>query len=549
MLRVGVTSLVFVLVATLAASAQPPAQDRPLRLGQTMYVGDGLFSGTYTLISLMNNPDVQKELELTDEQEAKLKDLQKQSRQAREKIEGEFLENRKKLQAEGKFQESNELEIPRRVAFTEIENNGDDALTRKILDSRQLARLQEIRLRAEGSAAFKRPEVKERLGLSPEQVAVIGSVALEGVKLINQVSVLPPDAKPTKLGGEETPESKAFAVVATTIKFRMAEARLSTMKAVESLLTNEQHLAYLTMIGEPFQFLKLPTGPPYRVLAQDKGKVAIVDPAGKIEWEIPLRHTAHDIQLLPNGNILIPTDNVTIIEMTPEKRIVWKHVSKAREPYKGAVEIHAFQRLPDGLTMVAETGNKRIIEVDAEDKVVKEIPLVVDKPDSHRDTRRVRKLANGHYLACHEKDATVREYDEAGKVVWSYKLDLAGRPATPGHEGHGTEVFNAIRRPDGNTIIAGGNNNRVFEVNPEGKVVWSVDHDELPGIELHWVTSLQLKPNGNLIFGNTHAGPKNPQLIEVTRDKKVVWTFHDFKTFGNDLCASQVINVEEGVVR
>jgi WD40 repeat protein len=292
-----------------------------------------------------------------------------------------------------------------------------------------------------------------------------------------------------------------------------------------------------------------PPGPPYRVLAQDKGHVAIVDPAGKIEWTIPLRHTAHDIQLLPNGNILIPSDNVTIVEMTPDKKIVWKHVSKAKEPYKGTVEIHAFQRLPDGLTMVAETGNKRIIEVDAEDKIIKEIPLVVDRPDSHRDTRRVRKLANGHYLACHEKDATVREYDESGKVVWSYKLDLAGRPATPGHEGHGTEVFNALRRPDGNTIIAGGNNNRVFEVNPEGKVVWSVDHDELPGIELHWVTSLQLKPNGNLIFGNTHAGPNNPQLIEVTRDKKVVWTFHDFKNFGNDLCASQVINVEEGVVR
>ncbi len=293
----------------------------------------------------------------------------------------------------------------------------------------------------------------------------------------------------------------------------------------------------------------LPPGPPYRVLAQDRGKVAIVDPSGKVEWEAPIRHTAHDLQLLANGNILIPTDNVTVVEMTPDKKVVWKHVSRPVEGYKGPVEIHAFQRLPDGKTMIAETGNKRIIEVDAEDKVVKEIKLVVDHPNSHRDTRRARKLANGHYLVCHELDATIREYDDAGKVVWSYKLDLAGRPATPGHEGHGTEVFNALRKPDGNTIIAGGNNNRVFEVTPEGKTVWSIDHDELPGIELHWVTSLQLRPNGNLIFGNTHAGPDNPQLIEVTRDKKVVWTLKDFKNFGNDLCASQVINVEEGVIR
>ena len=293
----------------------------------------------------------------------------------------------------------------------------------------------------------------------------------------------------------------------------------------------------------------LPTGPPYRVLAQDKGKVAIVAPNGEVEWETVVSHTAHDIQLLPSGNLLIPIDNVTIVEMTPEKKVVWKHVSRAKEPYQGPVEIHAFQRLVDGRTMIAETGNRRIIEVDAQDKVVKEISLVVERPNSHRDTRRVRKLANGHYLVCHELDATVREYDGEGKVVWSYTLDLAGRPATPGHSGHGTEVFNAIRRPDGNTIIAGGNNNRVIEVDPAGKIVWSINHDELPGIELAWVTSLQLRPNGNLIFGNTHAGPLNPQLIEVSRDKKVVWTFQNFKTFGNDLCASQVINVEEGVIR
>ncbi len=76
-----------------------------------------------------------------------------------------------------------------------------------------------------------------------------------------------------------------------------------------------------------------------------------------------------------------------------------------------------------------------------------------------------------------------------------------------------------------------------------------MDHDELPGIKLAWVTSLQVRPNGNVVFGNTHAGPENPQIIEVDRAKKVVWTFKDFQAFGNDLCASQLINVEPGVIR
>src|SRR5204862_2956385 len=130
-----------------------------------------------------------------------------------------------------------------------------------------------------------------------------------------------------------------------------------------------------------------------------------------------------------------------------------------------------------GLTMISESGNRRIIEVDRDGKIVKEIPLVVEHPSSHSDTRLVRKLENGHYLVAHEADGAVREYDDTGKVVWSYKLDLAGRPASGGHgpEGHGTSVYSAYRLPSGNTLIGCGNGNRVIEVNPEGKVVWSID--------------------------------------------------------------------------
>jgi hypothetical protein len=55
------------------------------------------------------------------------------------------------------------------------------------------------------------------------------------------------------------------------------------------------------------------------------------------------------------------------------------------------------------------------------------------------------------------------------------------------------------------------------------------------------VTTVEALPNGNVIFGNSHAGPENPQLIEVTRDKKVVWTFKNFEVFGNNLVAAKVL--------
>jgi len=291
--------------------------------------------------------------------------------------------------------------------------------------------------------------------------------------------------------------------------------------------------------------------PARRVLGSDKGKVALVEPGGKVAWEVPIKGQAHDLALLPNGNILFSTGPATVVEMTPAKEVAWSYTSKPMAGYDGPVEVHAFQRLPDGLTMIAETGNKRLIEVDRDGKIVRQVALQVDHPHAHRDTRMARKLDNGHYLVCHEADGTVREYDPEGRVVWSYELDLNNRPKSPGHgvEGHGNEVFGAIRLPDGNTLIAAGNGNRVIEVDPKGTIVWSLEQDELPGIKLAWVTTLERRPNGNLIVGNCHAGPANPQLIEVTRDKKVVWTFLDFRTFGDSLAAAQVLDLEPGTIR
>jgi outer membrane protein assembly factor BamB len=292
----------------------------------------------------------------------------------------------------------------------------------------------------------------------------------------------------------------------------------------------------------------------HRVLAADRGKghIAILGTDGKVEWEMENKHDVHDLHLLANGNILTHTSSTNVVEIDIKKKeIVWKYEAKPKEGYKGRIEIHAFQRLDDGNTMVAESGNTRIVEVDKAGKIVKEIPLKVKQPNAHRDTRMVRKLASGNYLVCHEGEGAVVEYDGEGKVVWSYKLDLGDRKRSDGHgvEGHGVEVFGAVRLENGNTLIAGGNNNRVLEVDPKGKIVWQIDQKDLPGITLAWVTTLQVLPNGNIVIGNCHAGPDNPQLIEVTKDKKVVWTMKDHKNFANDTASAMILDVKGKVIR
>src|SRR5687768_2895347 len=218
------------------------------------------------------------------------------------------------------------------------------------------------------------------------------------------------------------------------------------------------------------------TGKPRRLLAADYQKkvIAIVNEKNEVEWQERIKDI-HDLTVLPGGNILFQTDWTTIVEMSPEKGVVWKYdASKMNGNAGRKVEVHAFQRLADGVTMIAESGPGRIIEVDRDGKLLKEVKLKVAKPDHHRDTRLVRKLDTGNYLVAHEGERAVREYDPAGKVVWEHNVR--------------SQVYSAERLKNGNTLIGTGNGHRVVEVDREGKEVWSLNERDVPGVKLAWVT-------------------------------------------------------------
>jgi outer membrane protein assembly factor BamB len=157
----------------------------------------------------------------------------------------------------------------------------------------------------------------------------------------------------------------------------------------------------------------------------------------------------------------------------------------------------------------------------------------------------VRKLDNGNYLACHEGDGVVREYDgETGEVVWEFDVPLFGRERADGHgpEAFGNQTFGAVRLANGNTLIGTGNGHSLLEVTPEKEIVWKLEQKDLPGITFAWITSLAVLPNGHYVIGNAHAGRDNPQIVEIDpKTKAVVWTFHDFRGFGNDLTNSVIL--------
>ncbi len=257
---------------------------------------------------------------------------------------------------------------------------------------------------------------------------------------------------------------------------------------------------------------KLTLGKPFACADYGGNKVCLVDAQGKITWQHPAARP-QDVWVLPNGNILF-SHLKGATEVTREKEVVWKY-----ETAEGN-EVHAAQPLPDGHVMVAESGPMQLVEVDRDGKVVKTVKLKTDQKRTHHQMRCARKTAAGNYLVGQYGDGVMREYGPTGKIVREIPHKMA---------------FSGIRLPGGNTLIAAGDTHRLLEVDTDGKVVWEVNEDDLPGNPLRFVAGLQRLPNGNTLIcnwgGHGYVG-QQPQIVEITPDKKVVGEIYDFDQFG-----------------
>ncbi len=272
-----------------------------------------------------------------------------------------------------------------------------------------------------------------------------------------------------------------------------------------------------------------------------KNVVAICDTKGKVLWSHktagPMKGHAghHDVQLLPNGNILFHDSWTKLTELTLDKKVVWTYDSATMNGNAGKrVDVHAFARRSNGNTIIVESGVGRIIEVDRNGKLVHQFPL---KPGGTQSTRLMRMTPEGNYLVCSEQPGVVTEYNQKGDIVWDYLIK--------------TRVYGAIRLKNGNTLIASGSGNSIVEVSPEKKVVWEIK-GKVPDtdIELKWTTCLQELENGNRVIGNCHAGPDAPQIFELDGNKKVVWEFDEYDLVGNGLACWQILDdPQSGLVR
>lgn len=238
----------------------------------------------------------------------------------------------------------------------------------------------------------------------------------------------------------------------------------------------------------------------------------IVGADGKVLWSYP--KSTRDGWVLPSGNVLLALAGKPggVVELTRDLQVVLE--------YRGTQdELDTVQRLPDGNTLLTEAGKKpRLLELDRTGKVVKELALITQGENIHLQQRMSRKLANGHYLVPHAFEKKVKEYTPEGKILWEV--------ATPNWP------FTAIRLDNGNTLIACTIGNVVIEVNSKGETVWQVSNDDFPSKPFSDCCGAQRLPNGNTVITSYRTKPGETRLTEVTRDKKIVWTYTDDRPAG-----------------
>jgi len=147
-------------------------------------------------------------------------------------------------------------------------------------------------------------------------------------------------------------------------------------------------------------------------------KVIKIKEDGTLLWDYP-NDNAHDVQVLPNKNILLNRAK-GVQEVTPDKKVVWE--------YRSAGSPEAVQRLANGNTLIADNARMTVLELDAAGKTVWEYKVANDNKRPTPTMRMVRRLDNGNTLTCASTEDAVLEIDRSGKIVWKYALPFPYLP-------------------------------------------------------------------------------------------------------------------------
>ena len=254
--------------------------------------------------------------------------------------------------------------------------------------------------------------------------------------------------------------------------------------------------------------------PPLLIASYSNNAAYIVTPDGKVVWESnKMPGACQDAWLLSNNHVLL-SGGTQVREITADNKVVWQYEAPKEVP----VEIHNCQPLPGGGALIGEGGTCRLLEIDNQGRIAKEIKLTLGG-NAHTHMRQVRKTPQGTYLVTAAGENNIHEYNAQGKEL----RVLLGKDI----EAQGVKwpiVHSAELLKNGNLLIGGAYNAPVIEVDPAGKIVWKLTAEDIPETGFAYSAGCLRLPNGNTVVA---AYTSKFPVFEVTPAKKVVWKFQN----------------------
>ncbi len=254
-----------------------------------------------------------------------------------------------------------------------------------------------------------------------------------------------------------------------------------------------------------------------------KGTAFIITPDGTVEWEYKMPGLCQDAWMLPGGDVVL-TGFSCVRRVTRDKKIVWEYKSPKDV---GKTEIHSCHALADGGVVFTECGTSRLIELDANGAIAKQIVLKELKNNHHTFSRQIRKLANGNYLVVATGDGKVCELNPDGKIIRQVtSKEMAAQGV------RWVSVHAAVKLDNGNLMISGGHVASLAEVDKDNRVVWSFTAADAPAeLGLKYTAGFQILADGKIVIS---AFDSKTKLYAIDKaSKKVVWKMENGNIIGN----------------
>jgi len=171
--------------------------------------------------------------------------------------------------------------------------------------------------------------------------------------------------------------------------------------------------------------------------------------------------------------LITDRENKRVIEVNKEGNIIWQYGDTKdykmfgktffslvnRSSYTLFNPVYA-DRLDNGNTIICDTGNKRIIEVSKDKKIIWQYP----KKNEEFLANFVYKQSNGNILCCFDK---AYEVNLDGNIVWTYSRNTTDININWIHKNNKNQILINLTR-----IVRKGINQEIMLIDLSGKILW-----------------------------------------------------------------------------